>query len=113
MSAVLVTGGSGFFGSLLIRRLLDEGLDCVSIDLEPAHMAHPRLTPIQGDVRDRAFLARLFERHRFETVYHCAAILSHAVKDKRFLWESNVEGTRNVAELASRPRRAVPRFPVV
>jgi nucleoside-diphosphate-sugar epimerase len=102
MSAVLVTGGSGFFGSLLIQRLLDEGLDCVSIDLEPAHMAHPRLTAIQGDVRDRAFLARLFEHHRFETVYHCAAILSHAVKDKRFLWESNVEGTRNVAELASR-----------
>ncbi|HYY85073.1 MAG TPA: NAD-dependent epimerase/dehydratase family protein, partial [Beijerinckiaceae bacterium] len=37
MSGVLVTGGSGFFGSLLIQRLLDEGLDCVSIDLEPAH----------------------------------------------------------------------------
>jgi len=44
----------------------------------------------------------LFERFRFEKVCHCAAILAHAVKDKRRLWSGNVEGTRVVADQAAR-----------
>ena len=36
----------------------------------------------------------------FTHIFHCAAILAHAAKDKNFLWTSNVDGTRNVAEAA-------------
>jgi len=34
MKNVLITGGAGFFGSLLKQTLLDRGYLCVSIDLE-------------------------------------------------------------------------------
>jgi UDP-glucose 4-epimerase len=100
MAAVCVTGGAGFFGSLLARRLLDAGQECVVIDLQPTEISHPRLTAIRGDIRNKDLLDEVFSRHRFTTVYHCAGILAHAVSDKKLLWESNVDGTRNVAEAA-------------
>ncbi len=99
---VLVTGGAGFFGSLLARRLLDAGQDCVVLDVQPTEIRHPRLEAVRGDIRDARLVDALFEKHRFGAVYHCAAMLAHAVEDERLLWESNVDGTRNVAEAAAR-----------
>jgi len=99
---VLVTGGAGFFGSLLARRLLDEGRDCVVLDLQAPEIRHPRLEAMRGDIRDARFVQALFEKHRFGAVFHCAAMLAHAIEDERLLWESNVDGTRNVAEAAAR-----------
>jgi nucleoside-diphosphate-sugar epimerase len=100
MKSVLITGGAGFFGSLLKQALLDKGYQCVSVDLEKDDALHENLTVIQGDIRDLNAMRNLFQQHNFETVFHCAAILAHAVKDKDFLWTSNVDGTRNIAELA-------------
>jgi nucleoside-diphosphate-sugar epimerase len=101
MSPILITGGAGFFGSLLTKRLLDNGKHCVVLDIQPVDMRHPRLVAVQGDIRDVRCVRELFSRYRFSDVYHCAAILSHAVDDKQFLWESNVYGTRNVAAAAA------------
>ena len=100
MKPVLVTGGAGFFGGLLKQRLLKDGAAVVSLDLEPDDTNHPQLTSIRGDLGNRELVEGLCERYRFETVYHCAAILAHAVKDKTVLWRANVEGTRNLAECA-------------
>lgn len=102
MSTVLVTGGAGFFGDVLKRRLLAEGFDCVSIDLQPDPTVHPRLCSVRGDIRDAGLLDQVFSRHRFDAVFHCAAILAHAVKDKEFLWGSNVDGTAALARLAAK-----------
>jgi len=98
----LVTGGAGFFGGILKRRLLALGHRVVSIDLEADADSHDRLVAVRGDIRDRALLARLFDGHRPEGVFHCAAILAHDAKDHRFLWTSNVDGTANVAACAER-----------
>jgi nucleoside-diphosphate-sugar epimerase len=91
-SPVFVTGGAGFFGGLLKKSLLNLGIPVVSLDL----------TSLQGDICDEALMASLFDAHRFETVYHCAAILAHVVKDRNKLWSSNVDGTRITAETARR-----------
>ena len=98
MSRYLVTGGSGFFGGILKRRLLAEGVAVTNIDLVPDADAHASLTSVQGDIRDKALLARLFAAGRFEAVFHCAAMLAHDTVKDTDLWSSNVDGTRNLAE---------------
>jgi len=100
MKTILLTGGAGFFGSVIKARLLEAGHRCVSIDLCRDEALHAQLTAIQGDIRDLELLDRLYRENRFDAIIHCAAILAHAVKDTTFLWESNVDGTRNVAEMA-------------
>ncbi len=98
---VLVTGASGFFGGVLKRRLLEEGFAVTNIDLVRDEDAGAEgLTSVQGDIRDAGLLARMFAEHKFEAVFHCAAMLAHDVKDETLLWTSNVDGTRLVAEAA-------------
>jgi len=100
MKKYLITGGSGFFGDILKQALLKEGHKCVNIDLEKDEFVHENLVSVQGDIRDMDLLHSIFKAHKFDAIFHCAAILAHAVKDKNFLWESNVDGTRNVVECA-------------
>ena len=111
MRSALVTGGSGFFGGILKRALLEQGWSVVNVDLVRDEDRHPNLVSIQGDIRDAKLMDVICSgvipsgdegRHRGkpEVIFHCAAILAHAVKDKDFLWNSNVEGTRVVAEVA-------------
>jgi UDP-glucose 4-epimerase len=96
MSA-LITGGSGFFGEILIQRLLESGTTCVNIDLRPSPLSHPMLRSVKGDISDADLVNRVFSEHCFDVVFHCAAILAHSFRDKRFLWRCNVEGTRVLA----------------
>ncbi|WP_268928112.1 NAD-dependent epimerase/dehydratase family protein [Nakamurella leprariae] len=96
----MVTGGAGFFGDLLTRRLLADGHRVVSVDLERDESTHPALTTVRGDITDAGLLHRLAEQHSFDAVMHVAAMLAHDIKDQRLLWRSNVDGTRTVAEVA-------------
>lgn len=102
MKTYLVTGGSGFFGGVLKRRLLDEGHSVVNVDLHHDEDTHPNLLSYQADIRDKEKIASVFKDHRMDGVFHIAAILAHAVKDENFLWTSNVDGTRVIAEAARR-----------
>ncbi len=101
MSNVLVTGGSGFFGGILKRRLLREGHTVLNIDLvadDDAPMAG--LTAIRGDLRDRSLVESVFAGQRLDAVYHAAAQMAHGKLDKQLLWTSNVDATRILAESA-------------
>lgn len=100
MAEILITGGAGFFGGILKRRLLTDGHACVSIDLQTDEDQHPNLTAIQGDIRSPETVKRIFSENQITTIFHCAAILAHAGHEKSFLWSSNVEGTRIIAEAA-------------
>ncbi|KAF0220989.1 MAG: NAD-dependent [Geobacteraceae bacterium] len=98
---VLITGGAGFYGESLKEYLLERGVRCVSVDVEEDFSRHPLLTSVRGDIRDRELLARLAATHRFDAICHLAAVLAHSVKDESHLWSVNVDGTRNVAEVAA------------
>ncbi|MDE3106252.1 MAG: NAD(P)-dependent oxidoreductase [Acidobacteriota bacterium] len=98
MKRLLVTGGSGFFGSIFKRRLLAEGHAVTNLDLVADPDRHALLTSVPGDLRDTALLERLFAEGRFDAVLHCAAMLAHDQIDEHALWTSNVDGTRNLAE---------------
>lgn len=100
MGTYLITGGAGFFGSILKEELLNNGHSCVSIDLEPDDYKHENFTAIQGDIRNIATLEELFNKYKFDAIFHCAALLAHVKKELKNLWTSNVDGTKNIAEYA-------------
>ncbi len=109
MKTVMVTGGSGFFGGVMKRRLLREGFRVVNVDLVADADAgtHPELKSVAGDIRDEALVERMFfeeeaRGEKVQGVMHCAAMLAHEKISDRELWTSNVDGTRVVAEAARR-----------
>lgn len=66
MSCYLITGGAGFFGTVLKQHLLKQGAECVSIDLEPDSFQHPRFTAYQGDINDDSLMEKIFSVHKPE-----------------------------------------------
>jgi nucleoside-diphosphate-sugar epimerase len=99
---VLITGGAGFFGGILKARLLSLGHRVVSIDLQPDEVSHPGLLAVRGDLRNARLVESVFAAHRFDAVFHCAAILAHAVRSDELLWSSNVDATGILAAATSR-----------
>lgn len=103
MSRALVTGGAGFFGGVLKQRLLADGWEVVSYDRVPDAASHPRLRSILGDLRERERVEATMREGRFDAVFHCAAALAHGLHvDREDIWTSNVDGTRVLADAASR-----------
>jgi nucleoside-diphosphate-sugar epimerase len=86
----LVTGGSGYFGSLLIRRLLDQGWGCRVFDLNDADDRPAAVEFARGDVRDRAALDGACAG--VDVVFHNVAQVPLA-KDRALFESVNVRGT--------------------
>ena len=100
MKKYLITGGSGFYGSLLKEELLRNGSFVINIDLEKDDYEHKNLISIQGDIRDTKLLDKINKEHKIDAIFHCAALLAHEVKNKNDLWTSNVDGTENIVKFA-------------
>lgn len=95
----LITGGAGFFGTVLKQYLSEQGVESVIYDLVPDTDKVKNTVAVQGDLCNPAQLDACFKKYApFDVVYHVAAQLAHNVKDKNFLWQSNVEGTRRLVE---------------
>ena len=101
MKKYLITGGAGFFGSILKEDLLRDGNFCVGVDIETDTYRHENYISVTGDIRDKNLLRKIFSEHKFDAIFHCAALLAHEVKDKDALWTSNVGGTQNIADFAT------------
>lgn len=100
MRTFLITGGAGFFGGILARMLLEVGHRCVSLDVQPHDYSHANLVPLKADIRECEALRPIFEQYRPEAIFHCAAVMAHGREGHAALWSSNVDGTRNLAEVA-------------
>jgi nucleoside-diphosphate-sugar epimerase len=100
MSRYLITGGAGFFGTILKQYFLEKGAECVSIDLEPDAYQHQNFKAYQGDINDNALMDEIFATYKFDAIFHCAALLAHVKKDLKRLWHANVDGTENVCRYA-------------
>jgi FlaA1/EpsC-like NDP-sugar epimerase len=113
---VLITGAGGSIGSELARQvhrfgpsrlvLLDRdesALHAVQLSLH-GHGLLDDEDIVLNDIRDIEALDAVFTAHRPEIVFHAAA-LKHLPLLERFPdegWKTNVEGTRNVLEVARR-----------
>jgi ADP-L-glycero-D-manno-heptose 6-epimerase len=99
---ILVTGGAGFIGSNLALQLASDGHDVLVVDdFSSAHWSN--LVGFRGDVVTLDLSTPLSPLARLEpcqVIFHQASITDTTVTDQRKMMSNNVEGFRNVLNLA-------------
>ncbi len=102
--AILVLGGAGYIGSHTVYELIAAGRDVVVADnlLTGFRAAvHPSARFYEADIRDRAALARIFEREDVEGVIHFAASsqVGESMADPLKYYDNNLCGTTALLEV--------------
>jgi dihydroflavonol-4-reductase len=101
---VLVTGGTGFLGSYIIKELVEKNYTVRAIrrgNKIPGWVAADILQKVEwveGDILDVVSLEDAMDG--IDTVIHAAAIVSFIKKERDQLYQVNVEGTANVVNMA-------------
>ncbi len=105
---VLITGGSGFIGSYLARRLVEAGNRVITYDVRPpgpeaAWLLRPvaeQITHVPGAVDNWARLFQVFREHRPRKVVHLASIVNpvYLAREPLEAVRVNLGGTINVLE---------------
>ncbi|MFB5945762.1 NAD-dependent epimerase/dehydratase family protein [Albibacterium profundi] len=99
---ILVTGGTGFIGSLLIEKLLQTGNSVLAIKRKESTIPQTLLYKknlfwFDADITDYFALEDVFTN--VSQVYHCAGLVSFDTADRNLLQKINVEGTTHIVNL--------------
>lgn len=109
--SILVTGGAGYIGSHTCLELLQAKYDVIVLDNLSNSKAEPlrRVEALTGkslifeqtDLRDKAALEALFERHTITAVIHFAGLkaVGESVSIPLHYYQNNVAGTLNLCEV--------------
>jgi nucleoside-diphosphate-sugar epimerase len=99
---ILVTGGTGFTGKALVKRLLDLGHEVVALDykegLKTQELRDWGAQVVLGSVTDQEVVRRAVKD--VEIVHHVAAAFREMNVPDGYYHEVNVSGTKNVLEAA-------------
>lgn len=95
---ILITGGAGFIGTHLCRKLIDSGKQVTALDLRDPVTRVAGVTYVRGDVRDASLVEKLTTGAR--VVFHLAATVSVPLcqKDPIESYSHNFTGTLVVLE---------------
>jgi ADP-L-glycero-D-manno-heptose 6-epimerase len=100
---VLVTGGAGFIGSNLAKRLVNERYEVTVVDdFQSGHWSNLVEFPgevITANLADGAAWASKLAA--FDLIFHQASITDTTVHDQRLMMQNNVEAFRSLLELAA------------
>lgn len=116
---ILITGGAGFIGSNLAKKLMDRGDRVVLIDnfnnyYDPK-LKHDRIKIFlkgcepglyKGDIRNVKFLNEVFRKEKPDKIIHLAAMagVRNSLLNPLLYEEVNIRGTINLLELAVKYR---------
>jgi UDP-glucose 4-epimerase len=105
-----VTGGSGFIGTYILRRLAERGDTVINFDIRPPGPAGEwwlgsladRIQFFPGGIDDLSNILAAVKEHQPDTIIHIAAIVDLAVLNQRhsLAMQVNVGGTLNALEAA-------------
>ena len=111
--SILITGGAGFIGSYLVKRLLKNYPDYSVLNLDSLTYASnlnnlkscemlPNYRFLKGDIRDFKFLKELFNSNNFDAVINLAAEshVDNSIKNPFPFALTNIQGTLNLLEAA-------------
>lgn len=96
----LVTGGAGYFGTLLVEALVKDGKKVRILDVHDADLP-VGVEKIRADIRDAKAVERACEGAR--VVHHNVALVPLA-KDKEAFFAVNEGGTKNLLEAAKKQK---------
>ncbi|MFO7878429.1 MAG: dTDP-glucose 4,6-dehydratase [Bacteroidota bacterium] len=104
--AILITGGAGFIGSHVVRRMVNNHPDTLIVNLDKLTYAGnlENLTDVddkpnyrfeKGDIADEDFVAALFDKYIFEGIIHLAAEshVDRSISNPMEFIRANIVGT--------------------
>lgn len=100
---IFITGITGLVGSWIARELLAQNHQIIALkrpesDLSFIKDIENKIKWIIGDIFDVAILSEAIQQSEY--IIHAAAFVSFAPKDRRQMYETNVEGTKNIVNIA-------------
>lgn len=101
---ILVTGGCGYIGGFMVKRLLGDGHSVVVVDsMERGHRdVDSRAVFIKGDLRDKVFVKTIFADNSIEGIIHFAAYIAmgESMENPYIYFYNNILASLNLAEEA-------------
>jgi UDP-glucuronate 4-epimerase len=112
---ILVTGGAGFIGSNLTKKLIDRGDEVVIIDnfndyYDPQlkedrvkkFLKGYKFKMYRGDIRDEKLLEKIFKKEKIDKIVHLAAMagVRYSLEMPNLYYDVNVLGTQNMLNMA-------------
>ena len=101
--SIMVTGGNGFIGWRIIRKLLDAGEEVVCFDLSPIKSnlepLKDQISFYKGDVTQLSQILAAIKTHDVKKIIHMAALLPPDTEERpQHGMHVNIDGTNNIFE---------------
>lgn len=102
--SILVLGGAGYIGSHAVNQLIDKDYDVVVVDnLATGHedAINKKAKFYKGDIRDKEFLGKVFDKEKIEGVIHFAAnsLVGESMEKPLKYFNNNVYGMQILLEV--------------